>query len=66
MKYEVIQRKSLMDLMVLVNQQIQRGWEPLGGVSFVPITNGYGATVDEYSSGYHSGYIQAMIKRDDQ
>lgn len=66
MEYEVIQRKYLMELVALVNQSITQGWEPIGGISFVPITDGYGSTIDEHSRGYRSGYIQAMIKRDGQ
>ncbi|HRJ90767.1 MAG TPA: hypothetical protein PLU21_00995 [Candidatus Saccharibacteria bacterium] len=47
MQYIIIQQSSLNNLANEVNQQIEKGYKPLGGIA-----------VDTYHN-----YIQAMVKR---
>jgi hypothetical protein len=50
MKYKVIMKEYLVDLEEHVNRNMEGGWKPLGGVSYIQ----YGV--------YKEKYLQAMAK----
>lgn len=50
-KYEIVVNRSLQEFERTVNDLIQKGWQPLGGLSMIPETD---AT--------NSAFGQAMVK----
>jgi len=51
MQYEVVEESNRLRFVSLVKQYIEKGWEPVGGVSICRLTDGW------------CYYAQAMVKK---
>jgi len=58
-QYTVIERDDLTDLVRVVNQDIQDGWQPLGGVA---VREEHYKQEEHYKHGYRTYYCQAVVK----